>query len=363
VETISLKVELLKPTEHKKKMYRQMTEINTSFANWLLYYNELNSATSRHFKLYSTQTFPSAIINQTIRLVKSKKKYQHAKVFRSFWCSFNNQNFKIEKENGLYKVSFPTLEKRIGVPVIAEAYQQHWLDKVLNGEAKKGTAELYEKNGHWYFSIAISFEVIKPKVEEALKPKTMGIDLGLNYLAVAAVGTNSLFFKGGEAAYIRRRFAARRRTLGKSKKMDVIKGLKDKESRWMKDVNHKISRQIIKFALSNGVCLIRMEDLTGIRHSVKSKKEAGRNLHSWAHYQLQKFIEYKAKIVGIEVQYVNPQNTSKMCKCGHVHKNNRNGQFFKCKKCGYKNHADLNASINISKAISGLSKKKKHKAS
>jgi hypothetical protein len=36
---------------------------------------------------------------------------------------------------------------------------------------------------------------------------------------------------------------------------------KDKESRWMKDLNHKISRQIVNFAVANGVGIIRMEDL------------------------------------------------------------------------------------------------------
>jgi putative transposase len=64
-------------------------------------------------------------------------------------CGFNNQNLTIEKENGLYKLSFPTLEKRIGVPVITEVYQQHWLDKILSGQVKQGAAELYEKKGKW----------------------------------------------------------------------------------------------------------------------------------------------------------------------------------------------------------------------
>ncbi len=142
-----------------------MTEINTSFANWLLDFSELKKATSKHFKLFSTLKFASAVSNQTIREVKSKKKNQKAKLFRSFWCGFNNQNLKIEKENGLYKVSFPTLEKRVGVPVVAEIYQQHWLDKILKGEAKQGKTELYEKNGRWFVSVSLSFVPSKPKAQ------------------------------------------------------------------------------------------------------------------------------------------------------------------------------------------------------
>lgn len=357
MQIISLKLELLKPTEEKKEVYQKMTAINTQFANWLLDYDDLKTATSKHFKQFSNEKLPSAVVNQTIREVKSKKKNQKARLFRRFWCVFNNQNCKLEKENGIYKISFPTLEKRIGVPVFTETYQQHWLDKVLMGQGKHGATELYEKKGRWFVSVSISFEEEKPKTSD----KVMGVDVGLNYLAVASIGTTSLFFKGNEAAFIRRSYVSRRRFLGKKKLLQSIKKSKDKESRWMKDLNHKISRQIVDFASMNGVRLIRMEDLSGIRNSAKSKKEPGRNLHSWAHNQLQSFIAYKAEITGIEVEYVKPNYTSQTCKCSYVDKKNRNKHIFNCKKCGYVCHADLNASINISKSISGPSEKKNKK--
>jgi putative transposase len=355
--TISLKLELMKPTEKKKELYKNMTETNTKFANWLLEYDDLTHASSKHYKLFSNEKLPSAVVNQTIREVKSKKKNQEAKTFRRFWCGFNNQNCRIEKENNLYKISFPTPEKRIAVPLVAEVYQQHWIDKMMAGTVKQGTAELYEKRGRWYMSVSISFGADQPIVTTT-PPKQMGIDVGLNYLAVATVGTTSLFFRGNEAAYRRRSYAARRRSLGQQKKLYAIKKSKDKESRWMKDINHKMSRQIITFAQMNGVHLIRMEDLTGIRHTARSRKEPGRNLHRWAHYQLQQFIQYKAEMAGIDIEYVKPNDTSQTCKCGHTEKGNRNKHVFRCRECGYQAHADVNAAINIAKAISGLSKRK-----
>ncbi len=354
MQTITLKLELQKPTKEKMAMYRKMTAINTAFSNWLLGFDELQTATSKVFKRYSDEPFPSAIVNQTIRAVKSKKKKQKAETFRCMWCSFNNQNFKVEKENGLYKVSFPTLEKRVGVPVVYTDHQQRWLDKLLSGTVKQGAAELFEKRGRWFVAIALSFKVEKKQADQA-SSSTMGIDIGLRQLAVATIGTTSIFFSGKKIAYRRRRFASRRRKLGSLKKLDAIRKSKNKESAWMKETNHKISRQIVKFALENGVHLIRMEDLTGIRHARKSTKEAGRNLHRWSHYQLQQFIAYKAQMAGIMVEYVNPTYTSQMCKCGHVDKRNRNLDDFCCKKCGYRSHADVNAAINISKAVSGLS--------
>lgn len=85
METSSLRLELMKPTEIKKQMYHKMTELNTSFSNWLLRYEELSKATSKVYKLFSQEKLPSAVVNQTICEVKSKKKTEKAKTFRRFW--------------------------------------------------------------------------------------------------------------------------------------------------------------------------------------------------------------------------------------------------------------------------------------
>ncbi|MFD1407797.1 RNA-guided endonuclease TnpB family protein [Kroppenstedtia eburnea] len=349
--TITLRLELHKPTLTKQAMYQHMTEINTEFANWLLLHPEIDKANSPIFKEFSNEKFPSAVVNQTIREVKSKKKNQDAKTFKKMWCCFNNQNLTVEKVGDYYTVSFPTLEKRIGVPVIARPFQQVWLDQILSGTVKQGAGQLYKKKKKWYLAIPITWEGPQPSESE----KIMGIDLGLRFIAVASIGTQSLIFKGSKVAYTRRRYSAKRRKLGKAKKLQAIKKSKNKESRWMKDQNHQMSRQIVNHALANGVGLIRMEDLTDIRNTAKSKKkDPGRNLHSWAFYQLKEFIKYKAEMAGIRFELVNPEYTSQTCKCGHQAKANRNGLKFRCKECGYTCHADLNGAINIGKAISGL---------
>jgi len=350
MQTITLVVELLRPTNTKKEMYHLMTRRNTAFANWLLTCEELKKATSKIYKQFSSERLPSAVINETIRAVKSQKSKQKARQFKRSWCGFNSQNFKIELENGLYKASFPTLEKRIGVPLSIRDHQCKWLDLLLAGGAKQGTVKLSERRGRWYVAIPLSFEV-----QKTTNPKIMGVDLGLRNIAVASVGTKSLFFRGNEMAFRRRRFSSRRRTLGRAKKLQAIRTSKGKESRWMTEMNHRISRQIVNFAIQEGVGIIRLEDLTGIRHSRRSKKEPGRNLHSWSHYQLREFIRYKAGLAGIAFELVNAQYTSQTCRCGHQEKQNRDRDRFECRMCGYKQHADVNAAINIAKAISGVS--------
>ncbi|SFJ78737.1 hypothetical protein SAMN05421852_12231 [Thermoflavimicrobium dichotomicum] len=76
----------LRLTQTKQEMYQRMTVINTAFANWLLVHPEVNKATSKIFKEFSHGKFPSAVVNQTIREVKSKKKNQNTKSFKKLWC-------------------------------------------------------------------------------------------------------------------------------------------------------------------------------------------------------------------------------------------------------------------------------------
>jgi hypothetical protein len=66
-----------------------------------VFHPNVNRATSN-----SDEKFPSAIINQTIRDVKSLKKHQQARIFKKVWCSLNNQNLKVEKNGDFYTVSF-----------------------------------------------------------------------------------------------------------------------------------------------------------------------------------------------------------------------------------------------------------------
>ncbi|WP_245528267.1 RNA-guided endonuclease TnpB family protein [Halanaerobium praevalens] len=92
---------------------------------------------------------------------------------------------------------------------------------------------------------------------------------------------------------------------------------------------------------------IIMENLENIRNTTKSLNRADRNIHSWTFYQLQQFIEYKAELAGIKVEYINPKYTSQSCsRCAKVKKSNRKANLYSC-ECGNHIHSDLNASRNI----------------
>ncbi|MGI9951312.1 transposase [Moorellaceae bacterium AZ2] len=198
-----------------------------------------------------------------------------------------------------------------------------------------------------------------PVSEKPRVGKVMGIDLGQIALLVAWVNGQTLFFHGGYLAYMRRRLASLRRDLQKTRAYRALKRLGDREHRWVTDMNHKISRAVLDFAVAQGVTLIRMEDLTGVRWATAQRKEQksdhGRNLDYWPYYQLQHFIEYKARLAGIQVEYVNRDKTSLTCsRCGETVKSRPRGRWLKCPRGKRIMHVDANAASNIAQAISGI---------
>ena len=113
----------------------------------------------------------------------------------------------------------------------------------------------------------------------------------------------------------------------------------------MKDQDHKISRAIINFAIKNNVSVVRLEKLTNIRNTARTSRKNEKNLHSWSFYRLAQFIEYKARLAGVCVEYVDPKYTSQKCpKCHTLNK--AKDRSYQC-SCGFKTHRDRLGAINI----------------
>ena len=177
--------------------------------------------------------------------------------------------------------------------------------------------------------------------------KVMGVDLGLKCPVVAYTsdGTVKFYGNGRKNKYFRRQFKYLRKKLGKAKKQKVIKRINNKEQRIMKDTDHKMSRAIVNDAKAKGVSLIKLECLDNIRSTTRTSRKNNHSLHTWSFYRLMNFIEYKAKLAGIEVLYVNPAYTSQRCPvCGS--KNHAEDRDYKC-DCGYHTHRDIVGARNI----------------
>lgn len=229
-----------------------------------------------------------------------------------------------------------------GSPKLAE-YLESW---------KLGDARLFIDKKKKVF-IAVSF---KTEVETVEKPNdaVIGIDRGINNIAVATDGKRASFYGGGHLKHVRWRYQQTRASLQskKAKKNTrsirrVLKRQSGKQAQFAKDINHQVSKGIIDFATQTGNPTIAIEALKGIREHRLRKKQR-RELNQWPFYQLAEFIRYKAEAKGFEVIEIDPKYTSQGCsQCGHVSKNNRKRHVFLCKACNFSLQSDLNAARNI----------------
>jgi putative transposase len=200
-----------------------------------------------------------------------------------------------------------------------------------------------------YISVSV------PEKEIVEEEYYLGVDLNATgHAAVVADPKSGKVWKlGKECQHVHKKYKNIRRKLQKLGKYAMVKKIRNRESRIVRDINHKMSRKIVEIAKTFG-CGVKLEDLSGIRKNKKHAKSFNYSLNSWSFYQLRKFVEYKAKLQGIVVACVEPAYTSKTCsRCGHI--GDRNGKGFKCPYCGYVENADVNASFNIALRQIGVS--------
>jgi len=111
------------------------------------------------------------------------------------------------------------------------------------------------------------------------------------------------------------------------------------------DECHKVARRMVDLAKEYKMGIV-MEDLRGIRERVNYGRMLNRRLHSWNFRRLQFYIEYKAKLSGLPIVYVNPKGTSSLCPvCGGRLAPNGH-RLVRC-ECGYENDRDITACLNM----------------
>ncbi len=287
-------------------------------------------------------SLPSAVKNQVIRDArsihnKSKTKEKHPILKRRVYY-VNNQNYSIGDNTVAFPVMMDGKTKRLS---ISSRITEREKNRLSSG--KRGLLKLVEKSGRWYVQIAIEVPT-----EQTVGNVMMGVDLGLKVPAVVVTSTGKTKFVGNgrQNKYVRRKYNQRRRKMGKLKKLSAIRKQANKEQRYMKDQNHKISRQIVNMAIEEQVAIIKIEKLTNIRQTTRTSRKNAKNLHNWSFYQLQMFIAYKAALAGIQVVEVNPAYTSQTCPtCGK--RNKAMDRTYQCPACGFHAHRDRVGAINI----------------
>jgi IS605 OrfB family transposase len=290
-------------------------------------------------------SLPSAVKNQALRDAKSVFKRSLSldglPILKKPICQWNNQNWQMT-------------DHLLTIPMYVDGKVQQLsiqCDGVVYA-GKPGILRIKKKRGKWIADLTLTQDEVLQTSGQAV----MGIDLGLKVPAVAHVrGKGARFFGNGRyQRHMRRRFYARRKKLQKARKTRAIRKSKGKEARWMKHINHQLSRQIVNHAHDQGVGTIKIESLAGIRkgttrtsRGAKARKN-NRMTNSWSFYQLTLFITYKAERLGIAVEQVDPAYTSQECPaCGA--RNKAQDRTYVCADCGWMGHRDKVGAINISR--------------
>ena len=296
--------------KHEKDLAKELSLARKVAEYAILNKNKLSTKYIAHLGL------KSVIANQILRKYGRNWK---AKAVKSVKLTIPNQGIKYDA--GVVKIS--SLKLFIPFNKLFQKINQIEFDKLFA-----------------YISVTVS----EPPT---IKTKThIGIDLNTTgHCAVVAIKETGKVYKfGKKAEYIHKKYKMIRKNLQKIGLYKVVKKIKNRESRIVRDLNHKISKSIISLAVRQKGG-IQMEKLQGIRDNKKHRKSFKYALNSWSFYQLARFIEYKALLAGVPVTYIEPAYTSKCCsKCGQI--GERNDKYFKC-PCGHVEHADVNAAFNI----------------
>ena len=206
-------------------------------------------------------------------------------------------------------------------------------------------AELHRKHGEWQLHVHCKMDVESDTPGEATPENgtVLGVDLGVNNLAVTSTGT---FWTGNEFDHWRREYEKRRGDLqacGTRWAHENMQAVGRKEDGRFKLTLHRIANELVQEARDHRCSVIAFEELTDIRERTSASWG-----HKWAFTRLYEYVTYKAKRDSIDVEQVGLENTSRRCShCGFTHPDNRASDCFECQKCGYENHADSNAAKNI----------------
>ena len=279
-------------------------------------------SSSKYYK-----SIPCVVAKSLITKYQQNKKCKGIKSLTIPICGDKGKQVKIV-EGG---VRIPAIFKKEVIPVP--------FPKKIFGNIRQ--VEFFKRKRKWFMSY--SYDVLKEK------PINTNACIGVDRNSVGNVATvavaNNIVFLGPSSAGLSKNFRNRRAKLQKKGAKDALKKIKRKQSNRTKEINHKVSKEIVNLAKLH-CSAIALENLGQISKKGKAKRYVQKS--QWSFYQLETFIKYKAALLGVPLIFVNPAYTSQGCsECGSINKTQ--GKKYMCKTCGYVAHRDANASINIRK--------------
>ena len=275
-------------------------------------------------------------IYKSFRKLKRKDKAKSDKpMFNKDVIMLDDHLFKLDLESWVVRISTPN--GRIRFKVLHGEYHEKFRDW------KIGQAWLIKRNNKIYLNVVFSKNVEIRDYREVI-----GVDVNENNVTIAN-SQRFIMFETRERVIRTAYFLKRRKIQSKIRcrrvKAKVLAKYRDRERSRVLDIYHKVTNKIVKVALRMNSA-IALENLKEIRRKINCSKELNGRLHRWSFRKFQQILEYKAKLNGINVIYVNPRKTSSLCPiCGR--KLSPNGRrLLKC-ECGLIADRDAVGSWNI----------------
>lgn len=231
------------------------------------------------------------------------------------------------------------------------------------GEAK--IAEDKRHPGKW--QVTFSYTRLAPA--QPTTEVSAGINRGIICFLAAVTSTGRQWLYDGEdiEAFLKRLQARRKRYQwsskasgrsghGRARMLAPLDKLEAKGERWRATKCQTIARRFVAWIVEQGVTVLYMENLSGIRDGEPEKLEGGKfvwdRIQEWPYYQLGERIQSCCAEAGIEVVERPAFYVSQRCPvadCGYTDESNVDlrHRMFCCQRCGYKRHLDAVAAENV----------------
>jgi putative transposase len=210
------------------------------------------------------------------------------------------------------------------------------------------------RDGKLIGRLTLTLEVPEP---QGILP--VGIDLNeTNALVAVDPDGRELFISGKAIKVLNRRTAKTRSRLQskhatrKAQRQDtrsirrVMKRLGRKQRNRTRTFAQQTAKQLVQWAPSNAVLVFEDLHMPKPQKAKMRGRALRRRLSLWQHGLIRECTINKAQEYGLCVAKVDPRYTSKNCsRCGL--RGVRKRHSFICPHCGYTQHADINAALNI----------------
>jgi len=275
-------------------------------------------------------------IYKSFRKLRRKGRVKSDKpTFKKDVIMLDDHLFRLNLENWVVRVSTPN--GRVEFKVLHGEYHEKFRGW------KIGQTWLVKREDETYLNVVFSKNVEMRDHEDVI-----GVDVNENN---ATIATNQSFitFVTRERVIRTAYFLKRRKIQSKIRcrrvKAKVLAKYRSRERNRVLNVYHEVANKIVEVALKANSA-IALENLEEIRKRMDYSKELNGRLHRWGFRKFQQVLEYKARLNGIEVVYVNPHKTSSLCPiCGRELSPNGWRQL-EC-ECGLVADRDVIGSWNI----------------